>query len=98
MYKAGIDEALLDEYRSKALTHAEQQLDDIVATQNNGHMTRQIINGYPPEAICARAKVLHADLIVIGKHNTKNIEEWLLGSVSKGVAHDADCDVLLNNS
>jgi nucleotide-binding universal stress UspA family protein len=49
-------------------------------------------------AACARAKALHADLIVIGKHNTKNIEEWLLGSVSKGVAHDADCDVLLNNS
>lgn len=98
MYKAGIDEALLDKYRTKALTHAEQELDDILAAHNNGHMTRHILNGYPPEAICERAKSLKADLIVIGKHNTKNIEEWLLGSVSKGVAHDADCDVLLNNS
>jgi len=98
MYKAGIDEALLDEYRTKALIHAQQQLNDILAAQNNGHMTQKILNGYPPEAICERAKALQADLIVIGKHNMKNIEEWLLGSVSKGVAHDADCDVLLNNS
>lgn len=98
MYKAGIDEVLLDEYRTKALKHAEQKLDDIMAAQNNGHMTRHILNGYPPEAICARAKALNADLIVIGKHNTKNIEEWLLGSVSKGIAYTADCDVLLNNA
>lgn len=97
MYKAGIDQALLNEYRAKALAHAEQQLDEVLAGQKNGHMSRQILNGYPPEAICTRAKALQADLIVIGKHNTKNIEEWLLGSVSKGVAHAADCDVLLNN-
>ena len=53
--------------------------------------------GYPPEAICTRAKSLNADLIVIGKHNANNIEDWLLGSVSKAVTHDAECDVLLNN-
>lgn len=97
MYKAGIDEALLTEYRTKALAQAEHKLDDILSAQNNDHMTRQILNGYPPEAICERAKSLRADLIVIGKHNRKNIEEWLLGSVSKGIAYAADCDVLLNN-
>jgi len=97
MYKAGMDEALLAEYRTKALAQAEQKLDDILAAQNNSHMSRQILSGYPPEAICTRAKSLHADLIVIGKHNRKNIEEWLLGSVSKGIAYAADCDVLLNH-
>jgi len=97
MYKAGMDEALLAEYRTKALAQAEHKLDDILAAQNNSHMSRQILTGYPPEAICARAKSLHADLIVIGKHNRKNIEEWLLGSVSKGIAYAADCDVLLNH-
>jgi len=97
MYKAGMDEALLAEYRTKALAQAEQKLDDILTAQNNSHMSRQILSGYPPEAICARAKSLHADLIVIGKHNRKNIEEWLLGSVSKGIAYAADCDVLLNH-
>jgi len=97
MYKAGMDEALLAEYRTKALAQAEQKLDDILTAQNNSHMSRQILSGYPPETICTRAKSLHADLIVIGKHNRKNIEEWLLGSVSKGIAYAADCDVLLNH-
>jgi nucleotide-binding universal stress UspA family protein len=97
MYKAGMDQALLSEYRTKALTQAEDKLNDILTAQNNKHMTKQILSGYPPEAICARAKALNADLIVIGKHNANNIEDWLLGSVSKGVAHDAECDVLLNN-
>lgn len=97
MYKAGMNETLLSEYRTKALTLAEQKLNDIVAAQNNKRMKKQILSGYPSEAICARAKALNADLIVIGKHNAKNIEDWLLGSVSKGIAHDAECDVLLNN-
>ena len=97
MYKAGMDQTLLSEYRAKALMQAEQKLNDILAAQHNKHMTKQILSGYPPEAICARAKALNADLIVIGKHNANNIEDWLLGSVSKAVAHDAECDVLLNN-
>lgn len=97
MHKAGIDEALLAEYREKALKQAESKLDDMLATQNNPNMTRQIISGYPPEAICAHAQSLHADLIVIGKHNKKHLEEWLIGSVSKGVAYAAHCDVLLNH-
>lgn len=97
MYKAGMDEALLIEYRTKALAQAEQSLDDILSAQKNSRMTRQILTGYPPEAICERAKSKQADLIVIGKHNATNIEDWLLGSVSKGVAYAAECDVLLGN-
>jgi nucleotide-binding universal stress UspA family protein len=97
MYKAGINEALLVEYRTKAIIKAGQRLDNILAEQNNSHMTKQILTGYPPETICERAKSLQADLIVIGKHNATHIEDWLLGSVSKGVAYAAECDVLLSN-
>lgn len=98
MYKAGMDEALLAEYRTNALAEVEKRLDDIVAAQEkHNHMTRQILSGYPPEAICERAKSIKADLIVIGKHNTTSLEEWLLGSVSKGVVYAAECDVLLNS-
>lgn len=96
MYKAGIDEALLNEYRTKATLDAEQKLDDMLATHGNSNMTRRILSGYPPEAICERAKTIRADLIVVGRHNTRNIEEWLLGSVSKGIAYAAECDVLMN--
>lgn len=98
LYKAGIDETLLIEYRAKALAHAEQKLDGILSSSQNPRMTRHIMRGYPPEAISDRAKAVQADLIVLGKHNTRNIEEWLLGSVSKGIAHSATCDVLLLNN
>lgn len=97
MYKAGIDETLLNEYRTKATKDAEQKLDAMLSAQNNSNMTQQILSGYPPEAICDRARTLHADLIVVGRHNTRNIEEWLLGSVSKGIAYAAECDVLMNS-
>ncbi len=97
LHKAGIDEALLAEYREKALKQAENRLDDILSEQNNLRMTRKILSGYPPEAICTYAKSQQADLIVIGKHNKKHLEEWLIGSVSKGVAYAAHCDVLLNH-
>lgn len=97
MNKAGIDEALLHEYRNKATTDAEHKLDEMLAAHHNRNMTRQILSGYPPEAICDRAKAVNADLIVIGRHNTRNIEEWLLGSVSKGIAYTAECDVLMNS-
>jgi len=96
MYKAGMDEELLAEYRKKALEQAEQNLDRMLAEQNNSRMSKQILSGYPPEAICNRAKATGADLIVMGKHSASHhIEDWLLGSTSKGVAYAAECDVLL---
>lgn len=97
MYKAGMDESLLTEYRKNALQQAQQKLDDLIMQQNAKSISSMIIAGYPPEAICSRAKALNADLIVIGRHNKNNIEEWLLGSVSKAVLYGAECDVLLNH-
>lgn len=98
MYKAGMDEVLLQKYRDKALMGAEKRLDAILAEQGDGEsITRKILAGYPPASICERAKVRQADLIVIGKHDKSDIEDWLLGSVSKGVAYAARCDVLLMN-
>jgi len=97
MYKAGMDEKLLAEYREKALSKAQQQLEALVSTQKNHRMRSVIRAGYPPEAITSYAKEVKADLIVIGKHNRNQIEQWLLGSVTKAVVYSADCDVLLNH-
>ncbi|MDD2832820.1 MAG: universal stress protein [Methylotenera sp.] len=98
MHKAGINEELLAQYRTQALLEADKHLAAITAEQNLGEqISRKILAGYPPEAICNHAKSQHADLIVIGKHEKGNIENWLLGSVSKGVAYAATCDVLLSH-
>lgn len=97
MYKAGMDEALLTQYREQALQQAQRKLDDLIALQNTASFSSLILSGYPPAAICARANAVNADLIVIGKHNKNNIEQWLLGSVTKAVVYGAECDVLLNH-
>lgn len=97
MYKAGMDEALLTQYREKALAKAQQQLNALIAQQSKEHFSCVIRAGYPPEAICAYAKEVKADLVVIGKHNRNQLEQWLLGSVTKAVVYGADCDVLLNH-
>lgn len=98
MYKAGMDETLLEKYRTKALIEADKRLNTIITEQEiGGDVSTKILAGYPPETICRHAKTQHADLIVIGKHEKNNIEDWLLGSVSKGVAYAAECDVLLSN-
>lgn len=97
MYKAGMDEALLTQYREKALTKAKHQLEDLISQQSKYNINSVIRAGYPPEAICAYANESKADLIVIGKHNRNQIEQWLLGSVTKAVVYSADCDVLLNH-
>ena len=98
MYKAGMNEALLQQYRTQALLDADKRLSEIITEQALGEgISRKILTGYPPESICDHAKAQHADLIVIGKHEKNGVEDFLLGSVSKGVAYAAECDVLLNH-
>ncbi|MDO9365298.1 MAG: universal stress protein [Methylotenera sp.] len=98
MYKAGMNEALLQQYRTQALLDADKRLSEIITEQALGeNISRKILTGYPPESICDYAKVQHADLIVIGKHEKNGMEDFLLGSVSKGVAYAAGCDVLINH-
>ncbi|MDO9204559.1 universal stress protein [Methylotenera sp.] len=98
MYKAGMNEVLLQKYRTQALIDADKRLNEILTEQVLGErVSRKILTGYPPESICAHAKAQHADLIVIGKHEKNDIEDFLLGSVSKGVAYAAECDVLISN-
>jgi nucleotide-binding universal stress UspA family protein len=97
MYKAGMDESLLAKYREQALVEAQKKLDALITLQSNHFFSSLIRSGYPPKEICAHAKEVNADLIVIGKHNKNNLEDWLLGSVTKAVVYGAECDVLLNH-
>lgn len=98
MYKAGMNETLLQQYRTQALADADSKLSAIFNEHTLGpNVSRTILSGYPSQSICNHAKKQLADLIVIGKHEKSGIENWLLGSVCKGVAYSATCDVLLTH-
>ncbi len=51
--------------------------------------------GQPEQQICQSAKDWSADLIVIGSHGRKGLNELLMGSVSNYVSHHVPCAVLL---
>ncbi len=58
-------------------------------------LTAQYLQPYgrPGPAICKAAKTLKADLIVVGSHGYKGLQEMILGSVSNYIMHHAPCSV-----
>jgi nucleotide-binding universal stress UspA family protein len=51
--------------------------------------------GDPARMIVKVAEANDADLIVVGSHTGGTLERFFTGSVSDGVKHRADCDVLV---
>ncbi len=51
--------------------------------------------GHPIDQICNAAETLAVDLILVGTHGLGGLRRHLLGSVSAGVLHYAQCSVLL---
>jgi len=49
----------------------------------------------PGPRICSLARSWQADLIVLGRRGRKGLSEFLLGSVSNYVLHNAPCSVLV---
>jgi nucleotide-binding universal stress UspA family protein len=51
--------------------------------------------GDPARLIADQAKEVDADLIVVGNEHKNLLERLIMGSVGSGVAHRAECDVLV---
>ena len=51
--------------------------------------------GDPARVITAQAEEIDADLIVVGNGHKNLLERLLFGSVSAGVSHRTNCDVLV---
>lgn len=95
MRQAGMDEAFILNRQTRILKDAVNRLDIELAGLKDAKITRHVMAAYPASAIFDRARTLHADLIILGRHGKSGMEELLLGSVSNDVANAAGCDVLL---
>jgi nucleotide-binding universal stress UspA family protein len=62
----------------------------------HGNLERKALHGAPAEVVLGQSRSGENDLIVIGKHGGRFIEELLLGSVTQNILYHADCDVLLS--
>ncbi len=54
----------------------------------------RVLEGHPPEAVCAWARVNDVDLLVAGAERGR-VERLLLGSFALHLARHAPCDILL---
>jgi nucleotide-binding universal stress UspA family protein len=80
----------LDEHDRAALDEAIE-----LASTKGLHARAELLVGHPAHAIAAYAASIEADLIVIGSRGYGAIAGALLGSVSRGVLHEASCPVLV---
>jgi len=89
------DEATIRRRHEEMRTCAENAVVALIAGLPAGDIDKRIETGYPPTRILECASDWRADLIVVGRHGSIGLEEFLLGSVSKDVVQAADCDVLV---
>lgn len=94
----GLDGAAIKQQREEMRHIAENLMANLCAGVTDGDGTRiesHIVPGYPPALILESAADWCAELIVLGRQGRGGLEDFLLGSVSKDVAQEAGCDVLL---
>jgi len=53
-----------------------------------------LLEGDPAEEILRQIRTTAADLVVMGTHGHRGLDRWILGSVTRRVAHQAGCAVL----
>lgn len=95
---AGVDDATLDHYRERARRDARDHLEALVDRHSlqPDEFTLCLTEGDAPLHIVTVARERACDLIVIGKHGRQAAEELLLGSVTRHVLAEAECDVLVS--
>lgn len=94
---AGVDEDIVKQYRiatrDKALMSIRASAD--AAGLDIGDYTPLIVHGDPSQSVLDQEQQFDIDLIVMGKHGKGFTEELLLGSVTKHVLDESQCDVLI---
>lgn len=97
LWRAGVEEQEIAPYIKADAQKRRTQLDDLAAQAGltiADYLT-DVRHGDPSQQIAAMEQEYDADLIVVGKHGTNFTEELLLGSVTRHVLADSQCDVLV---
>jgi nucleotide-binding universal stress UspA family protein len=71
----------------------ESTVHSVVGEHGDPCLTVELVQGSPPEALCAAAE--HAQLLVVGSHGHGQIFEAVLGSVSQYCVRHAACPVVV---
>lgn len=95
---AGVEDEVIQRLRDtaarEARTHLNRAADDAGIARGNWRAI--VVHGDIAPRILEQEEEQGADLIVIGKHGAGMTDELLLGSVTKHVLSQANCDVLVS--
>jgi nucleotide-binding universal stress UspA family protein len=95
---AGIDQDVIRHYRIAAQLEATEKLktlcDEAGLSQRSTRLI--VLHGDPSLRIIEQEQEQDCDLIVMGRQGEKDIEDLLLGSVTRQVLAGSQCDVLIS--
>lgn len=93
---AYIDQNTLNHYRNVIRKDAVEQLAALSQAAGLANARQVVVHGDPSWRIAEMEQELDCDLIVIGKQGESVLEELLIGSVTKHVLNESQCDVLVS--
>lgn len=95
---AGVDDEALIRYQVSARDEARGRLQALADGTGlpAGQVVGLLTEGDPAQHIVEQEQEQDCDLIVVGKHGSGMLEELLLGSVSRHVLGESQCDVLIS--
>lgn len=93
---AYIDQDTLTHYRNVIRKDAVERLAALSEAAGLANARQIVVHGDPSWRIVEQEQELDCDLIVIGKQGENALEELLIGSVTKHVLNESQCDVLVS--
>jgi len=89
----------METYYNELKTLHEKILEEAVTKAKNQkpnmNITTTLVEGHPASKIVDVAKLGKYDMIILGHRGLSGIREFVLGSVSHRVSHDAECTVII---
>ena len=91
--------AIMEEFSNELRFRHEKMLENVLkkAKEKKPHLniSTRLVEGRPSDIIVETAKKENIGLIILGNRGLSSLKEFILGSVSDRVAHDAECSVLI---
>lgn len=95
---ANVSDDIINHYRIVARQQAQRDLQALreEAGLSSGKTRFVVVHGDPSQRVLEQEQAFDCDLIVMGKHGKSLLEELIVGSVTKKVLAESQCDVLVS--
>ncbi len=97
---ANVSDEIINHYRAVARQQAQKDLHDLreSAGLSMGKTRFVVVHGDASLRVLEQEQAFDCDLVVMGKHGRSPLEELIVGSVTKKVLAESQCDVLVSTS